>query len=306
MTLNDFQNEITSNITRYLSPSYHDAEITVNPVIKTNGVELLGLTIRRPGDNVTPTIYINSLYEDYVNGRDLEEIMRSIASTRQLHDGDIDLDVSSITDFDAIKDKIQIKLISRDKNQDYLRQGNKPHIDIAADLTEVFYVDLGEDSNKGFMSTMITESLCRQWGIKDINELHEIAVKNMTPKARFSSIFQVLSEMMPQEMSDNELCMEDNQMFVLTNDKRHLGAAMLLCPEVMDHVADQIGTKAYYILPSSVEETLIVPEKPGMNVAELAAMVREINSSDVIEKDIYLSDHVFQYDYDKHQLIAAA
>ena len=306
MTFKEFQNEITSSIKQYLPTSFSDAEISINTVIKQNGVELSGLTIRKPGQTVTANIYLNSLYEDFVNGRDLDEIKQYISQIRQHHDGDIGLDVSAITDFDTIKSAIQIKLISREKNQEYLQQGNKPHIDVATDLTEVFYIDLGEDTQNGFMSTVITEHLMHHYGINDVNVLHDIAVKNMTPRARLSSMFQVLSEIMPQNMSDAELCMEDNQMFVLTNDKKHCGSAMLLCPEVMDHVAEQIGTKSYYILPSSVEECLIVPEKAGMDVEELAAMVKDINSSDVIDQEIFLSNHVFQYDYDTHQIVTAA
>ena len=307
MTFTEFQDEITSNIKQYLPDSYIDAEISINSVMKNNGLELQGLTIKKSGENVPPTIYLNSMYQDYLDGRELDEILRNIARIRQLHEEDIGLDVSSITDFSAVKDKIQIKLISREKNQDYIKQGNKPHIDVA-DLTEVFYIDLGEESSSnGFMSTVITEQLMQQYGITDVQELHDIAVRNMTPKARLTSIFQALSAMMPQTVSEEEFNPSDNQLFVLTNDKKHFGAAMLLCPEVMDNVAAEIGTESYYILPSSTEECLIVPEKTGMNVEELASMVKDINSDpNIIGQDVYLSDHIYRYMYDSHQIQIAA
>ena len=79
---------------------------------------------------------------------------------------------------------------------------------------------------------------------------------------------------------------------------------MLLCPAVMDNIAEKVG-KDFYLLPSSIHEALVVPDRPDMEVDSLAAMVREVNATQVA-KDEQLSDHVYRYDYDNHSLVIAA
>ena len=73
----------------------------------------------------------------------------------------------------------------------------------------------------------------------------------------------------------------------------------------MDKIAEQVGSSSYYILPSSIHETIVVPFNDGMNVDELKNMVHEVNSTQVVADEI-LSDNVYVYDYDKHLIVAAA
>lgn len=210
-----------------------------------------------------------------------------------------DLDVSAITDFSRVRDKIAAKLINTDQNREYLE--DKPHTDIA-DLSAVYYINLGTDSC-GSMTTVITDALLSQYGIT-VNELHKIAVQNMGSKARFCSMFEVLSELMSGSLPQDELCQADNMMYVLTNDTKLNGAAMLLCPATMDKVAEQVGS-SYYIILSSIHETLIVPFSDDLNVDQLRQMVHEVNSTQVAPDEI-LSDNVYVYDYDNHRIVAAA
>ena len=126
----------------------------------------------------------------------------------------------------------------------------------------------------------------------------------MGTKARFCSMFEVLSELMSDSFPQDEFCPADNMMFVLTNESKLNGAAMLLCPETMDKIAEQVGS-SYYILPSSIHETLVVPFSDGMNVDDLKNMVHEVNSTQLSADEI-LSDSVYIYDYDKHRIVAAA
>ena len=74
--------------------------------------------------------------------------------------------------------------------------------------------------------------------------------------------------------------------------------------ETMDKIAEQVGS-SYYILPSSIHETLVVPFSDGMNVEDLKNMVHEVNSTQLSADEI-LSDSVYIYDYDKHRIVAAA
>ena len=298
MTYEDFKDTIKEQIKDYLPADYSDADVTITSVLKNNATRLDGLSIRTPKSNICPNIYLNQFFTDYENGRNIEDILSDIARIRQMHDGPANLDVSAITDFDRVRDRIAAKLINTEQNKEYL--ADKPHRDIA-DLSAVYYINLGTDTC-GSMTTVITNALLSQYGVT-VDELHEIAVQNMGSKARFCSMFEVLSELMSSEIQEG-LCPADNMMYVLTNDSKLNGAAMLLCPTVMDKVAKQVGS-SFYILPSSISETLIVPFNDDLNVDQLRQMVHEVNSTQVAPDEI-LSDNVYVYDYDNHRIVAAA
>ena len=62
----------------------------------------------------------------------------------------------------------------------------------------------------------------------------------------------------------------------------------------MDKIAET--TKGdYFILPSSVHETIILPDNGAMTAKELEAMVTEINATQVEPWD-RLTDQVYHYD----------
>lgn len=293
----EFKDAVASQIKDYLPAEYANSDVTIHSVLKNNSTRLDGLTIKKPESNICPNIYLNPYYADYKGGRKIEDILSDIARIRQMSEAPIDLDVSAITDFCRIKDKISAKLVNTERNKEYLK--DKPHTDIA-DLSAVYYIDLGSDSY-GKMTTVITDTLLSHYGIT-IEELHEIAIQNMGTKARFCSMFEVWSELMGAS-APNEIQKVDNMMFVLTNDSKINGAAMLLCPATMNKIAEQVGS-SYYILPSSVHETLVVPFSDGLNVEDLKNMVHEVNSTQLSADEI-LSDSVYIYDYDKHRIVAA-
>lgn len=295
----EFKDAVASQIKDYLPVEYANSDVTIHSVLKNNATRLDGLSIKKPESNICPNIYLNQYYTDYEDGRDIDDILSDIAHVRQMNDAPADLDVSAITDFSRIKDKIAAKLINTNQNREYLE--DKPHTDIA-DLSAVYYVDLRSDS-LGNMTAVITDSLLAQYDIT-LEKLHEIAVQNMESKARFCSMLEVLSELMSDSLPQDEFCPADNMMFVLTNESKLNGAAMLLCPETMDKIAEQVGS-SYYILPSSIHETLVVPFSDGMNVEDLKNMVHEVNSTQLSADEI-LSDSVYIYDYDKHHIVAAA
>ena len=78
-------------------------------------------------------------------------------------------------------------------------------------------------------------------------------------------------------------------MFVLTNDTKVNGAAAILNDDTRQEVADKVGD--FYVLPSSIHETLIIPKDTGMELRDLEQMVQEVNQTQVAPQE-RLSDHV--------------
>ena len=81
--------------------------------------------------------------------------------------------------------------------------------------------------------------------------------------------------------------------FVLTNQGRFYGAAYLADNNLQARLYKAIG--AYYVLPSSIHEALILPQKQAslsMTENELRDMVREVNKTQVADHE-RLSDNIY-------------
>ena len=82
-------------------------------------------------------------------------------------------------------------------------------------------------------------------------------------------------------------------MYVLSNTQKSLGAACILYDGVLKSCAARLG-EAYYVLPSSIHEVIMVPVSAVGDEQELSAMVRDINRTQVRDTEI-LSDNIYLY-----------
>lgn len=292
MEFEEFANAVVENISERLPESFQTAKISLQMVMKNNDLRLTGLTIRRDGSNIAPTIYLEQFYEKYKEGADFGDILEEIAEIRVENDAPENFDVSKIMDLPRYKNRIFPKLIGAGWNRDLLEK--RPHVMIA-DLAVTFYIDLGSYGD-GNMSIPIHNGLRDAWGVT-ADELYDIAVSNLSSSGQgtFESINDVIGELLASLIPDEENCQDENSndMYVLSNRKRIDGASLLLDKGMMQRVIDRIG-EDFYILPSSIHECIILPAIPEMDVAELTAMVREINATQVSVGD-RLSDNVYRY-----------
>lgn len=90
----------------------------------------------------------------------------------------------------------------------------------------------------------------------------------------------------------------------MTNESGIDGAAAIACPEVLKAVQKQIG-EDFYILPSSIHETLILPKSQTDDVEGLKQMVSSINEQEVEPED-RLTDQVYEFDGHSLKIAGAA
>ncbi|MBQ9232419.1 MAG: hypothetical protein IJ167_00085 [Lachnospiraceae bacterium] len=207
--------------------------------------------------------------------------------------------------FDEIKDSIICKLSNTENNQDILK--DRPHITME-DISASFAIVIGE--RKGERASIpITNDMMKDMGV-DVNTLMETAKSNMVEQDySFKSMRDVLIDsMFPEGVPENDPMIDfmlppadGVQMYVLTNNCNINGACEVLNTKAMDEIADKLDGD-FVVLPSSVHETIILPLDENMNSQELNSMIKEINSSVLNLKD-KLSDHVFQYDSEDHELV---
>ncbi len=313
MSFDEFKDTIVDEIKAFLPEKYEDADITINTVHKNNE-ELTGITIRTSESNIAPNIYLDSYYESYLDGESINDIMQNIADVRVEHEMEKPLSVDIITDFDKAKDKILPKIVGMEGNEKFLE--DKPFQQME-DLAVVYYVDMGK-LNGGVMSAPVTENLMAQWGVSQ-EQIHEKAISNMESlsPSSFRSMQEVMMEMMFPDMVDqfggdkdaakeamsDMLPPDDGAMYVLTNQEKINGATALLDAKIMAEITERFGDN-YFILPSSLHEVLIVPERDGMELKTLENMVQEVNATQVEPQD-RLSDHVYKYDAQEQTVFRA-
>ncbi|MBD5532849.1 MAG: hypothetical protein HDQ98_11760 [Lachnospiraceae bacterium] len=311
MEYKNFVEQVRERIKDFLPEKFADADVEVNQVIKNNDCTLDGLVIRTEESNVTPTIYLNPYFEQIGQGAELDDVLHMIADTYQANYINRDVDMSAVLDYDSIKDKIVCKLINGENNRQFLE--NKPYTEME-DLAVVYQILLNKNKDNSATIT-ISDNLMDIYGIT-VDELHEQAMQNMSVLQPYSlksmneTVIDIfVSDMEAQGMSAESaremasLMLPDTDdmvaLYVLTNDTKFNGAAEILNDNVRQEIADKIGD--FYVLPSSVHETLIIPKSEDMDRKQLEQMVCEVNETQVLPEE-RLSDHVYEYDAKTHEL----
>lgn len=276
-----------SAIKQRMEQAHPSADVEIHKAAKTNNLALTGIAIREKGRNIAPNIYLEGFFEEYRNGKPLDEICHSIEEISRRATPDTDFDLSGVMDFSAVKEKICYKLVNAAKNAARLKE--IPHR-LWQDLAVIYYVPVSIESVCSFSSIMIDNRMLERWGV-DEGTLYSHAHRN-TPKlfkAEIMSLTEMLTGMPAGDSADMP------QLYVATNDRLVNGAAVLLYDRVLEQFARQTGGD-FYILPSSIHETLFLPVMPDADENELPEMVRGINASGEVAPEEILSDNVYFYD----------
>lgn len=312
MNYQDFIEKIQAQILDYLPEKFADALVDVDQVVKNNDTVLYGLIISTDESNVFPKVYLESYYDMYKNKEaDFDDIMNMISDVYMVNYLEHKIDLSAITDFDSVKDKIMCKLINEETNQKYLE--DKPYTKLE-DLAVIYQIFVG-NAGDSVTSITITDEIMERYGIT-IDELHEQAMQNMETLQPYC--LKELSDMVVDMIA--ERIVEDQQgisydearemafaimpempetTYVLTTDSKINGASAILNDAARQEIAEKLGD--FYVLPSSIHEVMIVPKSTERDLEELELMVRSVNGTEV-EPDEVLSDHVYEYDAKEHEL----
>lgn len=261
-------------------------DVTVNKVTKNNDLVLDGLVIKAADTNIAPTIYLNSYFDKFSDGvMDLDDVVESIIDTYSRHNS-VTFDVSTFTDFDAVKNRICYKLVNTASNKKLLE--DVPHRELF-DLSIVYYVMVAvEDDATG--SILIHNNHLSFWDVTedDLYKEATINTEKLLP-AGIKSMFDTLSEMVDMEDLPNT----DDFMYVLTNKEKLQGASTILYPDVLSTFADRKNANLW-LIPSSIHEWIIIPDDGNMNRETLSEMIQEVNGSQLAVDEI-LSDHPYYY-----------
>lgn len=284
MGIDEFCDVITKEIALRVK---EDAKVKLEHVEKNNGVCLTGLFISRGNASVQPAIYLNRFYEDYINGRDKQDILDEIIKIYENMDEDSEIDMNFFREYNNVRDRICFKVIHYERNKNMLSKiPYLPYLDLAI----VFYYAFSNEKF-GDGSILIRNSHMRLWGIC-LEDLYKDAAENTekVQQVELQNMGDIIKEMCGDNFYEPQ---EQIPMYVLSNHQKQFGAAMMLYKKVLKNLADRIN-KNLFILPSSVHEVILLPDC-GEKPEDLRAMVREVNETQVAVEEV-LSDSVYYFD----------
>ena len=287
-------NVFTDNIVNVLQQRMgHEYDIKVTKVTKNNDIELTGVVLMKESDNLSPTIYLDGLFEEYQDGAYIEDLAEQIIRLykEQLPAGRLDMDF--FRNFEQVKDRIFYKLVSYDKNRKMLEK--LPYYKWN-DLAIIFYYAM-EEERIGRASITIHHQHLKMWE-QSLDTLYAVAQENMkrSMPELLVSMKELLEETTGLKMGEDTYL----PMYVLTNQEKVYGAAAMLYSEHMKKLAERWQTDLL-ILPSSIHEVLLLPDDGQNEYAFYRQMVEEVNTTQVEPEEV-LSYSLYRYCREKAEI----
>lgn len=285
MNIEEFVSNVVTEIRNLLTDEY---EVSVNSIPKNNGVILHGVTIREEGTNITPCIYLDQYYSEYTKeANDIPSIAKAVIDLSQKNAIHEEFSVEWFKDFNKVAGKVYGRLVNLDRNQELLLL--VPHREFL-DLALYYVVDLPEMNG---CITIRNEHMLL-WGVSE-EELYNRFITNISENDQgdISSMASVLGEMIG--VDNSEMLSADMRMYILSNQSRHYGAIQLLSKKTLALAAALLDDD-FYVLPSSVHETILLPVKDGSSqeVDGLREMVRCVNDTELDASEL-LSYNVYRF-----------
>ncbi len=285
MDIKEFGQVMVREVGDMLGDGY---EIDLRDIVKNNGIIRHALVIKKESNNIAPTIYIDELHKAYESGAVTMSLARDVVSLYRKSQPSDQLDVSFYMDFSKVAPKLFFKVVNYEKNKKKLKDiPIKRVLDLAL-------VPLCRFINESIGDGCITiqKSHLEDWEISE-EELWENVIESavkVTP-IKVSGLMDVMEELVPGSDRAEEAC----GIYIATNTSMYLGAGVIFYPGMLREMADYHESDLF-IIPSSVHETLIIPDtNMSMDVESLRNMIGEVNRTAVADEEI-LSDNLYIYE----------
>ena len=271
--------------------------------IKNNSQKRIGIIIERPDVNIAPTIYLEDYFRKYQDGEAISEIILDILRVYDNVKCEKSWDPELVTSYEKLQSKIVFRIINTKQNEALLEK--VPHVDFM-DLSMVFYA-LFEASKDGSATMLIYYDNLEQWGISKF-QLVMTAIQNsrMLLPPQLITMNEVIAGIVGSEYGQKENLLErkrgeaQDTMYVLSNPIKSFGAACIAYPGMLKALGELFDAD-YYILPSSIHEVILVPDRCGLTFSQMTEMVVDVNRTQVAPEEI-LSDHAYFYDRKNEKL----
>ncbi len=297
MNFEEFKQQLMEDLKEALSGRVGTEIVTEeNSVQKLQQESYDGIVVRKENEAIGVNMDATRLYSDLEQGKSYEDVLHyAVEIVQRGFDEAPSIDISNLMNYEVMKDTLTMQLIPIAGNEDML--AGIPHKQVE-DLAVVYRFNVSMDET-GKGTILVKNDLLERYGVTP-EQLHQDALIS-SPEIEapsMKSLYQVTMELMGPEFAEMMDIPDVNagmpQVYVCTNESKVHGASVLMYPEFMDQAAEKLGGD-FYVIPSSIHETLLFPASEVESYHDLERMVREVNATQVSPEE-RLSDNVYHYD----------
>lgn len=200
MDFEEFKEQFAEDVKNDLEGKGIDASVRVNSVEKMNE-NYDALTVTPEGSNVGVNLNMNKFFEAYDSGDvDYDQVVdKAVTVIREGFENKPEIDVNALTDYEQMKDKLVMEVVSAETNADMLTK--VPHHDIE-DMAVVYRFVL-DSNDDGRATILVTNQLLDSMGVTP-EQLHADAMEN-SPELKpavIKGMTEVMAEMMGVDVED--------------------------------------------------------------------------------------------------------
>ena len=287
--------EFADDVREAMALRYPDDKVELKRVTKNNGVIYTGISVRNEDEKVYPTLYLEPFFEECGEAPLDDETVDRICSIYESRRIGSVPELDFLSDYECVRKNLRCKLINYKSNEEFLK-------DVPCrkfmDLAIVPYYRIKDcDLGKSIMSEgsfVIRKTHLDMWEVSAESLISESIRNTFTMENPvITGIYEVLKKMNPAFAESVPKEAQAAPMYVMTTDGAG-GAVSMLYEDKIGEFCDSIDSDVY-IVPSSVNEVILVPEKGCIPENMLNEMVREVNATELQPVDV-LSDHVYYFD----------
>lgn len=294
--MKNFAEELRTRI--LMEMNKEDLSIEIQDVKKNNNASYTGLVFKVEKDDIAPVIYVNDFYDQYINGREIEDITQNIINVYIKSLDQKPLNPYDLFDYEKIKNQLFVSAVNTERNAEMLK--NTPHTD-RGDVSFIVRIEVNSDTN-GNATLKVDNNIIKALGISEEELFNQAwkSMKNLHP-AIVKDMVDTFKEMpdFPDFMLD---MMEEHrgEMFVLQTDNKLNAAAYGYDEDILNGVCEKLNSTKIYILPSSINEVIIIPGNRVDNPDILPSIVSQVNNESVPYEEV-LSDNSYSYNAITHE-----
>lgn len=298
--MEEFRNEIIRELRKKLGEEYH---VFPQDKCKNNRLYLHGICIQRGNGLMNPVMYLEEFILPYAAGKINAAGIADVLLERYRREAIPQAAAERLTDFDAMKEKIRIKVINYGANSERLE--TIPHRKYL-DLAVAYYLDMDMEMELAGQkaSIEVTNELMGIWGTTE-EKLYRLGMGKLLADggchvAEITSLIRKIARENHDEETEqliDELEQEEGikaGMYVASNQKRFFGASCMLATPLLQELAARMECDLI-LYPSSVNEVIILLQKDGNRDRMGTRDIQEINS-DSVPREEQLSNSIYLYE----------
>lgn len=292
MTKEQFMEQVTERVRQECGQP--DMDISCGIFMKNNDTARHGIVLKRRSEFISPTVYVDGFYQDFLRKKKtIPEVAQKVLEALEKVKEHAERYQDFSMELEDCRDKIIYRLISHDRNKNYLQ--TIPYLPFL-NLAIVFNV-VCSISDHGLETITVTNELLDKWDTST-KELVRLAEEN-TPRllpVTMDSLASILTKYIgiAGEGESSADSTDQLPMVLLSNHVGVNGSAVMLYPGVIHDLACRYESNLF-ILPSSIHEIITVPDLYCGTGKELSRMVQDINENHVGEEEV-LADTAYYYD----------